>query len=178
MQPLLKQNFFELFGLSPGYSIDISDLALRYRELQQVVHPDRYASASEQERRLSMQCAAHVNEAFQTLKHPLSRARYLLELRGVAVDQSTTMPTEFLLEQMTLREQLEDLSNESDPLATLMQLRDDVEQRIRDLQHTFADLLTLDDNGDAMSALQVFNKLQFLYRLQEEFDAQEEQLAG
>ena len=174
MQPLLKQNFFELFRLSPGYTIDSSELGLRYRELQQVVHPDRFANASEQDRRLSMQCAAHVNQAFQTLKHPLSRARYLLEMRGVDIDQSTSMPTDFLMEQMTLREQLESLPGLSDPLTTLMQLRDELGQRIHDLQQEFADLLGLDDNK---AALQVFNKMQFLYRLQEELDTLEEQLA-
>jgi len=175
MQELLTQNFFELFGLSPGFSLDVGELTQRYRELQQVVHPDRFATASSQERRLSMQCATHVNEAFQTLKHPLSRARYLLEMRGVAVDQSTSLPAEFLMEQMTLREQLEELSGQPEPLLALMQLRDDLGRRGSDLQQSFADLLGLDDN---MSALQVFNKMQFIYRLQQELDAQEEHLAG
>jgi len=174
MQGLLKQNFFELFQLTPDYSLDTRDLAARYRELQQVVHPDRFATASEQERRLSMQSAAHVNEAYQTLKHPLSRARYLLELRGVDTDQSTTLEPDFLMEQMALREQLEDLGEQTEPLAALMQLRQDLGQRIASMQSSFADLLARADNGQA---LQVYNKMQFLYRLQDELDSQEERLS-
>jgi len=177
MQPLLKQNFFELFRLSPGYLIDVSELASRYRELQQVVHPDRFANASEQERRLSMQAAAHVNEAFQTLKSPLLRARYLLELQGVAVDQPLTMPADFLMEQIDLREQLQALPAQADALLALMRLRDDLEQRIRDLQQAFAAMIAVGDY-DAMQALLIFNKMQFLYRLQDEVDSQEEQLSG
>jgi molecular chaperone HscB len=178
MQSLLTKNFFELFQLPPVYSIDTSDLVLRYRELQQAVHPDRFVTASAPDRRLSMQCATHVNEAFQTLKHPLSRARYLLELRGFAVDQSTAMPADFLLEQMSLREQIDELSGQADPLAALMWLRDDLAQRCRALQQVFADLIVVDDNDSNMSALQAYNKMQFLYRLQEELDAREEQLGG
>jgi molecular chaperone HscB len=177
MQSLLTRNFFELFQLVPAYSIDMQALTSRYRELQQSVHPDRFASASAPERRLSMQCAAHVNEAFQTLKNPLLRARYLLEMRGVAVDQSTAMPADFLMEQMTLREQLEELSGQPDPLAALMRLREDLGQRMAALQQAFADRVAVDDN-DAGVAVQIFNKMQFLYRLQEELDIQEEQLAG
>ena len=175
MQELLAQNFFELFRLSPDFAIDSGVLAQRYRELQRLVHPDRFVTASAQERRLSMQCATYVNEAFQTLKQPLSRARYLLEMRGVVMDQSAAMPTDFLMEQITLREQLEELSEQADPLAALMQLRDELEQLSRKQQQTFADLLVGDD---LMPALEAFNKMQFLYRLQEELDVQEEQLAG
>ena len=76
----LTQNHFELFGFPLVFDIDQTQLAERYRELQRSLHPDRFANASEQERRVSVQKAAQVNEAFQTLKAPLARAR----LRRVA----------------------------------------------------------------------------------------------
>ncbi|MES9845310.1 MAG: Fe-S protein assembly co-chaperone HscB, partial [Candidatus Sedimenticola sp. 6PFRAG5] len=81
-----SKNYFELFGLPAGYIIDAEQLSGRYRELQRVVHPDRYANASDQERRLSMQGATRINEAFDTLKDPIQRARYLLSLNGIDVD--------------------------------------------------------------------------------------------
>ena len=65
------------------FDIDTAELAVRYRELQRRVHPDKFANASDQERRLSLQMTAQVNEAFQTLKDPVRRGRYLLSLRGV-----------------------------------------------------------------------------------------------
>ena len=127
---MLKQNYFELFGLEPGFEVDLSAIAESYRELQRAVHPDRFASASDQERLLSVQQAAHVNEAYQTLKSPLLRARYLLELQGIALnDTDTTMDPMFLMEQMELRESLAGVAGQSDPFAALMTLRDTIEAK-------------------------------------------------
>ena len=54
----LKQNHFELFKLPVAFEVDTQQLAERYRELQRTLHPDRYANASDRERRLSIQHAA------------------------------------------------------------------------------------------------------------------------
>src|SRR5678815_3794902 len=101
---------FELFGLPAAFSIDRDALEKAYREIQSQVHPDRFAHAGDAERRASLQWTTRVNEAFQTLKNPVSRARHLLELQGVdvAFETNTAMPTEFLMQQMELREQLEE----------------------------------------------------------------------
>ena len=69
---------FSLFELPPGFRLDAALLDRRYLEMQSRVHPDRFASAGEAERRLSLQWATRVNEAYQTLKKPLARAKYLL----------------------------------------------------------------------------------------------------
>lgn len=174
MSSLLKQNYFEIFGLSPAYVLNTETLATRYRELQQAVHPDRYAAASEQERRLSLQSAAHVNEAFQTLRQPLSRARYLLELRGLSVDQSTSLDNDFLVEQMNLREQIEDLEQQAEPLLALLNMHEDIDDRLQQMRQDFADSLANDNNEQA---LQIFHKMQFLARLNDELDEREQRLS-
>ncbi len=86
--------------------MDLGVLDSRYRELQRTVHPDRFASAGEAERRLSMQQATTINEGYQTLKDPLKRGRYLLELSGYNLgdEPHTTRDTAFLMQQMELRE--------------------------------------------------------------------------
>lgn len=175
MSSLLSQNFFELFGLVPGFSIDQSKLAGQYRHLQQLVHPDRFATASEAERRHSMQLTAHINEAYQTLKQPLSRARYLLELRGVVTDQSSSLDNAFLMEQMELREQLAELPQQSGALAELMNMRNDLSERLNLLEQTFAANLT-DDNNE--QALCTFNKMQFYFRLLDEISQMQERFAS
>jgi len=102
----LRADHFALFGLNRGFRLDLSDLDSRYRDLQAQVHPDRFVNAGDAERRLSMQWATHANEAYQTLKKPLERAKYLLHLSGhdIQAESNTAMPADFLMEQMEWRE--------------------------------------------------------------------------
>jgi len=112
----LNQDHFELFGLPARFAVDTTALETRYHELQREVHPDRFASASQAEQRVSMQLATRVNEAYQALKAPLARAAYLLHLHGIdpEFETNTAMPAEFLDEQLKLREALEEAVAEND----------------------------------------------------------------
>ena len=76
----LKQDFFALFGLEPVFAINMERLEQAYLDIQGRVHPDRFAHLPDLEKRLSMQWATHANEAFRTLKSPLARGHYLLEM--------------------------------------------------------------------------------------------------
>ncbi len=106
----LTQDFFTLFGLHRRYAIDDAALEAAWHELQSQVHPDRHAHLSDVEKRLSMQWATRVNEGFRTLRQPLTRAQYLLELAGVdaGLETNTAMSPEFLMEQMEWREAVEE----------------------------------------------------------------------
>ena len=96
------QTHFELFELPVSFDLDLQELSQRYRELQRVVHPDKYANASDRERRLSVEKAAVINEAYQVLKSPQRRARYILELQSVSFDDEKDMALDpaFLMEQI------------------------------------------------------------------------------
>ena len=100
------RNHFELFGLPARYALDAAALDAAYRALQRTVHPDRHASSDDASRRLALQAAARVNEAYRTLTDPVERARYLLGLRGVdAFDETdTTLDLDFLERQLDRRE--------------------------------------------------------------------------
>ena len=80
------QTHFELFELPISFDVDLSDLSQRYRELQRVAHPDKFVNASDRERLHSVEKAAAINEAYQVLKSPQRRARYMLELQSVSFD--------------------------------------------------------------------------------------------
>jgi len=94
-----QQNFFQLFGMPEHYRLNNSQLDQQYRALQTQVHPDKFAHLSEAERRVSMQMATRANEAYQTLREPVRRARYLLGLHGVDTQEeiNTAMPMDFLI---------------------------------------------------------------------------------
>ena len=86
MSQLQSQTHFELFDLAESFDIDLEDLNQRYRDLQRLAHPDKFANATDRERRVSVEKAAAINEAYQTLKSPQKRARYMLELQSVSFD--------------------------------------------------------------------------------------------
>src|SRR5258705_4149249 len=98
----LPQNHFKLFGLEPAYAINGAALERSYRELQTLVHPDRYAQAAQAEQRASMQWTTRVNDAYRTLRDPVQRAKHVLELQGVdvAFETDTQMPADFLMQQL------------------------------------------------------------------------------
>ncbi len=176
----LTQNHFELFGLPVAFEIDAQQLAERYRELQRTLHPDRYANASERERRLSIQHAAQVNDAFQILKSSLRRARYLLQLQGIEFDdeKETHLDPAFLMEQMELREALADVRTKADPLGGLNNILADIKVRQRAMESQLGMLFADASDDKRLEAKQLVQKMQFLVRLQEEGEDLEEELVA
>ncbi len=161
------QNHFELFGLSPAFALESEALERSYREIQSKVHPDRFAHAGDAERRASLQWTTRVNEAFQILKNPVTRARHLLEMHGVdvAFETNTAMPPEFLMQQMELRETLE----EARDAAALDDLRGNLKREKQSLETAIAEAIDVKKDYSAASGL--VRKLQFLHRLDEEIDS-------
>ena len=104
----MMQNHFDLFQIPQRFDIDQGQLDAAYRDVQGRVHPDRFVGATDTEKRVAMQWATRANEAYQTLKNPLKRARYLVELNGIDLqtESNTAMPMEFLMQQMEWREAL------------------------------------------------------------------------
>jgi molecular chaperone HscB len=163
----LNQNHFELFGLPERFAVDAAVLDTRYHELQREVHPDRFAAAPDAERRASMQLATRVNAAYETLKSPLKRAVYILQLRGVdpEFETNTAMPSEFLMEQMSWRERIEAGSEEPDALHRLQAGLHDESGKIYEKLHR-----QLDEGGDDEAASQTARILMFYEKLDEEID--------
>lgn len=173
-----RQNYFELFGLPVSFEIDTKALTERYRDLQRALHPDRFANASDQERRLSLQQAAQVNSGYETLRDPLARARYLLTLQGVAHDDesSTISDIEFLEEQMELREQLAEIRHDDDPVAALSEFMGCLDKSEREQVEALHSLFAQRETMDVAKAKNLVQRMQFIRRLQQEAEALEEEL--
>ncbi|MDX5334430.1 MAG: Fe-S protein assembly co-chaperone HscB [Gammaproteobacteria bacterium] len=170
-----SQNHFALFGLPVGFEVDAAALADSYRSLQAQLHPDRFATADDKQRRLSVQGASWVNEAYQTLKDPMRRARYLLELEGVSFNDETETSSdpEFLMEQMALREALGEVREAADPMAAL----DTVGDRIQALDRALtAEFERAHAAGDLAAAKEAVLKMKFFRRLREEVERLEAEL--
>ena len=142
---------FALFELPRQFALEPSLLNQRYREIQAKVHPDKFVQASDTERRLHLQWATRINEAYQVLKKPLSRGQYLLELSGhdLAVDNNLAMSSEFLIEQMEWREAVAE-ARSARKLDELERLQNDLEPIIDAAYAELANLLN--DLFDATQA--------------------------
>jgi molecular chaperone HscB len=102
---------FSTLGLARRYDLDQSELERRYRDLQRALHPDRHTNAPPSERRMKLQKAVQVNEAYRTLRDDQRRAEALLAaLSGEAgvpvVDPAEKADPDLLMEMMELRESL------------------------------------------------------------------------
>lgn len=165
----LTADFFALFKLPRSFRINLAELDARYRDIQSQVHPDRFAHAPESERRLSMQWATHANEAYQTLKKPLARARYLLLLAGhdLQAESNTAMPADFLMAQMEWREAVMEAREGGDHHEL-----EHLHHRLRgDITAGHAELgELLDDCQDYALATDRVRRLMFLEKLLHEID--------
>jgi molecular chaperone HscB len=176
MTPDFTRNHFELLGLPVAYAVDASRLERGFRDLQSQVHPDRFASQTDSDRRVAMQWATRANEAYRTLRDPVDRARYLLGLKGfdTGEETNTAMPPDFLMQQMEWRETVAQARAAHDAAALdglgaeLAQARDEMLQMLgRALEAS---------NYDAGCSL--VRKLRFLEKLEEEIDDALEPLNG
>jgi molecular chaperone HscB len=167
---LTSSSHFELFGLPARYSLDQEMLETAYRDIQSRVHPDRFAHAGDAERRASLQWTTRVNEAFQILRNPVSRAKHLLELQGVdvAFETNTQMPTDFLMQQLELREELEGAIQKKDA-AGLDGLRQRLQFQKKSIESEIAE--SIDQKKDYAGAADLARKLMFLGKLDAEIDS-------
>ena len=118
---LLSQNYFELFDLPVGFTVDQALLKQKLQQIQKQSHPDKFSNASQQEQMLAMQVSTQANTAYQVLKDDLQRATYLLKLQGIDIgaETDTQMPMDFLMKQMEVRERLANVSASDEGLQTL-----------------------------------------------------------
>jgi molecular chaperone HscB len=103
--------YFELFGLEPKLCLDVRDLEQRFYALSRKVHPDRFLRATPAEREQSNQASALLNDAYRTLRNPVTRAEYMLKRSGLEAAESKQAPPELLERVFELNELLEEVAS-------------------------------------------------------------------
>ena len=167
---MTSENYFELFGLPERYILDETALEQNWRRLAAQVHPDRFATATPAERRIAMQWASTVNEAYRVLKSPLNRASYLCERAGcdLQAESNTRMDPDFLMRQMDWRERLDDAGSARD-VSALGMLSEEIAQAQAELTASVTALI--DAQRDYDSAAQRVREWLFIEKLQQELKA-------
>ena len=169
------QNYFSLFKLLQQFNIDLTQLNANYRVLQSESHPDRYVTASSAEKLRSLQLATLANEAYQTLKNPANRASYLLQLHNIeaAAQTNTTMPADFLMQQMEWHEILDDAKQAKD-IKALERLLLEMQNECVALQTKLVDCF--DVNNDLIIATDTTRKLIFIDKVSADVNKAIEQI--
>lgn len=171
-------NYFEIFGVEEKFSVDLDALTQRYQSIQKSVHPDRYAHASSQEQLLAAKKSTLVNDAYQTLKNPLKRGEYMLELRGVEMpsEQASFSDNAFLMRQMELREMLAEIKFADDVDNAVFEANQVLEVEFEQLFKAMQ--LAIIENSEASNkkACELLRKLKFYQKLHVELDRLEDLL--
>jgi len=111
VQPIRAElDYFTALGLPRRLAVDVADLERRYLEASRLLHPDRFQTASSREQELSLAASALINRARRTLRSPVARGRYWLELHGDRLgDDSKRVPPAIATEVFETQEKLEEL---------------------------------------------------------------------
>lgn len=169
-------DYFTLFGLPAHYQLDTQALATRFQDLQRQYHPDRFANHPQAEQLAAVQHSATINQAWLTLRNPLTRAEYLLSLHGfdLASEQHTVRDTAFLMEQLELREELDEIAQAED--AARLEAFQARIKAMYDARHQ--QMVQQLDNQTWEAAADTVRKLRFLDKLRSSTEQLEEKLLG
>jgi molecular chaperone HscB len=129
--------YFESLGLEPRLVVDSDDLQKRFYERSRRWHPDRFSRASPEEQQKALDMTAVLNDAFRTLRDPVTRAEYFLKQKGLELSKDA--PPELLEEVFELNMALEEM-REGDESARPQLI--DAEKRFLGLRATIDDALT------------------------------------
>ena len=162
VQPVSKElDYFTCFGFPRRLSIDQQKLETKFYELSRAFHPDFYQNKSDAEQTISLGNSAMLNTAYRTLRDPIQRAEYLLDLEAGSVKEiRTTPPADLFEEILELQDTLDEFraSDRTSEAAAalrskLQSERTALESRQRDmeteLQQLFGRWDGLQDRGEA-----------------------------
>jgi molecular chaperone HscB len=168
----LQSTDFELFEVAQQFAQDSALLDARWKALQNQAHPDKFAAHGASAQRLAMQWSVRINEAYQRLKDPLKRAAYLCELRGAPInaEKNTAMPADFLMQQMQLRETLEEAASTEDLDEIGLQTNRYMREQLSKVEQL------LDTENEPQQAAQAVRALMFIERLVQDIESRYEVL--
>jgi molecular chaperone HscB len=163
-----RQDRFATLGFAPSFD-EPEGLDDKFHALSRKLHPDRFARATPQERRYSLEQTTLLNEAYKTLKDPVRRAEHLLTLRGIEGDPK--MSPEFLEQTLEDREKLMEAKASGEPLEELA--RGVRERRDQTLQNVRA---LVENGGDLGQAAELLARMRYFARYLDEVEGRSVEL--
>jgi len=106
-------DYFAFMGLPRQLNLDGAELERRFRTLSRQFHPDFFYNATTAERRASLERSSYLNDAYRTLRDPIARMQYLLQIEGLAssgpAEATKQVPPGLLEEVFALNEELDEI---------------------------------------------------------------------
>lgn len=166
----LSDNYFQIFKLSVSCEVDLKLLSQNYKSLLMKSHPDRHQDVVK--KRQAIKLTAYINKAYTTLKNLDSRAIYLLEISDYSKnpEHETIKDTNFLAEQLALREDLETIKQQQQPKVKIANIQQKVTADINKHYAQFSEYWYLASKESLKQAKQLAYKLKFLLRVQAELN--------
>ena len=161
IQPSANIDHFTRLDVNRSFEVGEKILEVAYFTKQRLLHPDIFIRRPDQEKKYSVGHAVDLNDAYETLKSPLKRAEYLLNLEGIIVNQdnsTSVKPSQaMLMESLEMREELESAENSDDIRKMLVRAIDDRMATIDDIKNQFASG-SLDDAAQSTIKLRYMEK--------------------
>jgi molecular chaperone HscB len=89
-----SHNYFLLFNLPRHLHIDTAALEKAFYAQSRKLHPDRFASRPAAEQEAALAASSRLNDAYRTLRDPIARTEYLLELEGIQLEEQSRAATD------------------------------------------------------------------------------------
>jgi len=163
--------YFEALGLEPKLSLDADDLKKRFYERSREWHPDRFSRSSAAEQQKSLDMTALLNDAFRTLRDPVTRAEYFLKENGLELSKDA--PPELLEEVFELNMALEELrGGDNSVRSQLAEAGAKFEAMRVEIDATLAELFEKQDcDGGALEEIRAaLNRRRYISHLLREVD--------
>ncbi|WP_047491837.1 Fe-S protein assembly co-chaperone HscB [Terriglobus sp. TAA 43] len=155
--------YFEVFSLPTKLALDTASLEKSFYKLSREFHPDRFASKSAEEQAEATEKSSLLNDAYRTLRDPIRRTEYLLELEGIELEEQSVKATESARASGTEKKQIVppdlleeafELNMQLEEMKMAKQMGDDDPQLRKDLEAAKSNFTAmLDDSQKQLEAL-------------------------
>ena len=159
----MNSNYFEFYGFELSFDVDVNDLRTAYFAKSKEFHPDYHCQSPTAEQEKAVELSIFNNAAYQTLKDDDKRMAYILQLKGIELNNHQTLPADFLMEMMDFNEDLDNLKAHFSEV-NLEILKNDLQQIAKKLQAELKELVFSKEKPT--SAIEIlFRKSQFIQKL-------------
>lgn len=186
LPPDAADDRFAVLGLPRRFEVDLGAAEAAYKDLSRQLHPDRFAKADPRARKAALARTVAINDAWRTVKDPIKRAEYLLELAGfgltgddrkaggeVAATKKVAAPPAFLVEILELREELGEAQQAGDTVKVAF-MAEEMRGRAAEAMKTMAAAL---EAGRFEEGARLLVALRYYQRFLDEVAAHEERAA-